>query len=715
MPAVADELTLVVKSNVTDAVAGLDRVENKASGVGGRIAGGAVKWGARVGAVGIAAAGAVGVASAKMAMGFESSMAQIEANVGTTGKDLDKLKEAALGMGKAYGVSASEAAEGLFFLQSAGLSVEDSISALETSSKMSAMGLGEMTDIANGLTTAMTNWGISSEEAGNIVAKAVELGKAAPEEMTKILNQNAGAAAAVGVSFDDLAANSAYLTRVTGDANKAGTQMQGMLAKLIKPSQQGKKALEEMGLSIDDVRKVAQEEGMHEAIRMIGETAEEAGGTASDAFAVVFEDVNAINGAGSLWNAEMSEIEGVMSSMEDRAGKVDKGFSVIADTSEFKLGAAMESLKSALIPIGAVILDIVVPAIETLAGWLMTGVEWFQNLLGGGEELQSGLGGAFGGIMETIAGLRQWWDDHFTEIAGIVSHFQEVFQGILDDIWTFAEPLIKDMAAFFEETFGKMIDWFQENWPYIEETIHIVLDKIKAIWDIVWPYIQIAVETVWENIKTIIEAAIRIVQGIIETVMGLIRGDWDQVWEGIQNVLGGIWDGISGLVENGINAVWDTLKEVWENITGWWDGVWEDLKGGVVSIWEGIVGAIKGVINDLLGVLESGINGALTLLQKAIDAADVLAGPFINFPDQVFSPISVPRLADGGLLARGGMVKVGDAGPEVVHLPQGASVQPLRGGGGSNGASVHIEHLHSGADPHELADAIGWELMKRGI
>ncbi len=51
-----------------------------------------------------------------------------------------------------------------------------------------------------------------------------------------------------------------------------------------------------------------------------------------------------------------------------------------------------------------------------------------------------------------------------------------------------------------------------------------------------------------------------------------------------------------------------------------------------------------------------------------------------------------PCLGDGGTVQQAGIAVVGEGGPEIVSLPRSATVQPLRGGGGSGG--VRDVHIH---------------------
>lgn len=712
MAVVADELLLVVKSNVTSALAGLEAVETKAGGMGGAFKTGAKVAGGAILGIG-AAAGIVGVASAGLASSFESSMAQIEANVGTTGAELDTLKQAALDMGREFGVSANDAAEGLFFLQSAGLSVDDSISALRTSSMMASMGLGDMTGIANGLTTAMTNWGISSEEAGNVVAKAVELGKAAPEEMTKILNQNAAAAAATGMEFDDMATITAYLTRVTGDANKSGTQMQGILAKLIKPSQQGKDMIESLGGSFEDFAKAMAEDPVN-ALKDFDQAFADSGVSSNEWMGKVFEDVNAINGAMSILNSDGEEMTGMFDSMADRGTKVADGFGVIAETAEFRLGAALEGLKSALIPIGAVILEYVVPAIEAMANWLMVGVEWVQNLLGGSEDMGEGIGNVFSDLMDGIAAVRDWINDHIDEIEAIFNHLWEVVEHIWNEIWAFLEPLIEDIVSTVEEWMGELVAWFEDNWPKIQETIHTVLEFIKGYFDFIWPYLSNVIEIAWGVIKAVIDTTLGVILGIIQTVMGVITGDWEYAWNSVKGIVEDIWNGIVGVVEPIVDGFATHIQTAIEDLGAVWDAIWEGMGSTVQSVWGNIKSWISTGVNGALRALETMVNGVVTAMNHMIQGWNN-ANLFLNFADiSKLGYVSLPRvsLAEGGVALGRGVIqaRVGERGPEDVLLPAGSEVRPTNSGGPMIGTIVM-----QGGDAKDVAAEVGWELIKRGL
>lgn len=710
MAVVADELLLNVKANVTQAMAGLETVERKGAGIGGAVRGGAKVAGKAIAGVGLVAAG-VGLSAGNMALDFEEGMAKIEALVGVPKDEMETLKDAALNMGSEFGVSADEAAEGLFFLKSAGLDTRDAISNMERAAMGNAIGLGSMEELANTATTAMTNFGIDGEEAYDGIAQAARLAKADPAELGRIMNRNASTAALAGVSFDELGGVSALMTRKLGDASAAGTAIQGVLNKIVKPSQQAKDMLGEVGMSSQDLKDAVSKKGLSGALKDLNSAFADQGIATDEWAGKVFEDSEALKGAAAIIGTSSGELGGIMDGMNDKAGTLEEGWEEMADTGNVKLAKAFEGIKSALIPFGQTLQTLVVPLLETLAGWLQKGADWLGNFQLGADGFSfDSLIEAFAPLRETVAGMVEWWQENWDEIKEVLAVAQEVIMNIITDIREWAEPFIQDFIAFIQEIFGGWIDWFKENWPLIKETVMIVLEEIQRIWDAIWPVIQFTLERVWSAIKTVVRVAMDIIKGVIEVIMNLIKGDWEGVWNAILGIFEGIWDNIYSYVEDTINDVWDFLKDIWPSIKQWWDDSWNKLKDVFSGMFEGVIGMIRGPFNAVIGFIESGINKVIDLVNSAIDKINVIPG--VNFSK--ISRVSIPRLAHGGVITRGGRALLNDStGPETVGMSRGAMVRPSSPGDSGGGPLINIERMET-TDTRRLASDIGWELAKRG-
>jgi TP901 family phage tail tape measure protein len=296
-------------------------------------------------------------------------MAKIEALVGVPKGEMEELEQAALRMGSQFGISAKDAAGGLFFLKSAGLDTVTAIDALERSAMASAIGLGTMEELSNTATTAMSNFGIGTAQAFDDIAKAAQLAKADPAELASQLNRNSAVAALVGNSYEELAAVTALMTIQFGDAAMAGTGVGAMLNKVVKPSQMARDALDNIGLSVGDFRSMMSSD-IPGALRTLDDAFTANGYTQADWVGQLFEDSRSIRTVAAILSAEGSEIERIFDGMGEAAGMVDEGWSVMAETGNVRLRKAIEGVKSALIQLADPLANAVVPVFELLANTL---------------------------------------------------------------------------------------------------------------------------------------------------------------------------------------------------------------------------------------------------------------------------------------------------------------------------------------------------------
>jgi hypothetical protein len=357
--------------------------------------------------------------------------------------------------------------------------------------------------------------------------------------------------------------------------------------------------------------------------------------------------------------------------------------------------------------------------IETLVDWLENGAGWFSTLTGWLSDFTSGAEGfsldniieQFEPLRESIASMVEWWGEHWGEIQEVFATAQEVLTNIFSDIVAFVVPLTEDFIAFLQEIFGGWIEWFQENWPAIKETVEAIMEKILEIWNKIWPVISAVLLSTWETIKGVVRGATKIIQGIIEVFMSIIRGNWSDAWEGIKKILSGVWDVIKIACCRRYPKRVIILIKAMAKVKKWWDDKWDELKEKFSDLFSGAADMIRGPFNTVIGLIESGINSVIDLINAAIDKVNVLPG--VNF--NRVGKISIPRLAGGGVITRGGQALINDStGPEQVGLARGAMVRPSSPGDNRNGPLINIERMET-TDTGRLASDIGWELSKRGV
>ena len=201
---------------------------------------------------------AAGAAATKLALDFDKSMTQIQSLVGVSANEVSKMGEAAKRMAVDTGKSANEAAEALFFITSAGLRGEEAMQVLEASLKAAAVGLGETKTIADLSTSALNAYGsenLSASQATDILTAAVREGKLEASQLAGAMGGVIPIASNMGVSFDEVAAAMAAMSRTGTNAAEGATQLNAILASLKKPTAQAEQALESMGITTDSVQK----------------------------------------------------------------------------------------------------------------------------------------------------------------------------------------------------------------------------------------------------------------------------------------------------------------------------------------------------------------------------------------------------------------------------------------------------------------------------
>jgi hypothetical protein len=173
------------------------------------------------------------------------------------------------------------------------------------------------------------------------------------------------------------------------------------------------------------------------------------------------------------------------------------------------------------------------------------------------------------------------------------------------------------------------------------------------------------------------------------------------------------------LLKGVFNALWGTVKTVFNWVSTNWPlllaiitgpfglalyGIYKfkdsiisvllGIKTFAATIFDNIIGAYRTVMNGVLGLMESGINKAISGLNTALDAIDAAAGPLVNFGS--IPNISIPRLAEGGIVTGPTLALIGEAGPEAVI--------PLNRGGNMGGNTITINV--QGADPNAVVQAL---------
>lgn len=319
--------------------------------------------------------------SADAAIAYESSLVKLETQIGLTrqqakamGDDIEGLSDTARGP--------LELADAMFFVASAGLRGSEATAVLEASAKAASIGLGETKVVADLVTSAVNAYGaevLAASDATDILLAAVREGKAEAPELAGSLGRLLPVASEMGITFDQVGAAVAAMTRTGTGAAEAATQLRQIMVSLMNPTQQSREALAEFGLSAEDLRRVIREDGVLAALLEI----RGAVGDNEEALNRIFPNVRALAGVLDLTGANANETVAIFERMTDTVGLTEDAFERWSTSTEASMDRASAAWERARIRFGEFTAPILAFTAEELAHNLEGSLDDFVRRLTG--------------------------------------------------------------------------------------------------------------------------------------------------------------------------------------------------------------------------------------------------------------------------------------------------------------------------------------------
>jgi len=594
---------------------GLDEAVSQAKKAGGKISDQMDKAGKKAGKVfaaglGAATAAVAGIAtsSVKAFSDFESKIAQIEGLVGVTGAELDELAEAAKRLGPEFGKSGNEAAEALFFITSAGLRGQDAIDVLEASLKASTVGLGDVTTIADLATSAMNAYGVevlSATDATDVLTSAVREGKLAPEELSGAMGAVLPVASAMGISFDEVGAAFAAMSRTGTGASEAATQLRGIMTSILKPSVQAEEALNDMGLSSAGLQQQIKDKGLLSVLETLTETFanNEVGAQA------VFGNVRALSGIMDLMGSNVEGTRAIFNNMADTTGILDEAFESTSETAEFKFNQAMAKIKSTGLVIGGALLPLLATLFTSLAPIL--------------EEVGTQLIAAFQEAQPAIEQLIAILPDLLSALTPLLPAAVQIVQTMLE-LGTAVLPAV--IPA---------IQLIAQNAPLILGLVGAFYGLVQVVKGVSAAIGIMNAVMALNPIGLIIIAVAALVAGIV--YLATQTTFFQDTWQAMTTAISAAWEAVVSFfsaagetIKNGFKAAGDFVKNTWDSVLGFLSGLVQNIAGKIEGFFSGIISFITGLGSTLFNIGKSiwqaFVDGAL----EALFALPNLVGNIIS-------------------------------------------------------------------------------------
>ncbi len=204
--------------------------------------------------VGAAFLGTWGLAT-KTAMDFDAQISAVGSVAGASKDQLAALREEALRLGADTTFSASEAAAGMEIMLKAGASLESVLNGgTEAVLNLSAATGVDVPLAAETAATAMNVFGVSAEEAANIIAQSANASSLDVNDWALALKSVGPVAASLGLDMEDLSQALVLLGDAGIKGEVAGTALRNILMGLADPAGEAALGLAELGIATHDAQ-----------------------------------------------------------------------------------------------------------------------------------------------------------------------------------------------------------------------------------------------------------------------------------------------------------------------------------------------------------------------------------------------------------------------------------------------------------------------------
>jgi TP901 family phage tail tape measure protein len=407
---------------------------------------------------------------------------------------------------------------------------------LEMSLKAAAVGLGETKTIADLSTSAMNAYGsesLSASDATDILTAAVREGKLEASALAGAMGGVIPLASNMGVSFDQVGAAMAAMSKTGTDAATGATQLTAILASLKKPSAQAVDALDAMGLSTQGVQQSLREKGLLDTLIMLQEGLKQTGQDTT----ALFPNIRALKGVLDLTGAGIEDNKKVFDALTDSMGATDKAFEKTAKSASFKMTQGFNAMKESLMEVGQVIMITVAPLIKRLGDFFTSLSEKFKALSPQTKKLivvLAGIAAALGPVIAIIGTLMTMAPAIGAALSVMMGPIGLIVAGltaisvVIYKNWAGIKSALVKIGNYFIELYNNSLP--------IQLAVNTLIMNFKNMLA-VGKFVFSTFSTI---IKTFANNFITLFKGIGDILMGIFTFDKDKIVQGFTDLTSGL-------------------------------------------------------------------------------------------------------------------------------------------------------------------------------
>lgn len=301
--------------------------------------------------------------SVKAAMAFQQSMVRINTLVGVSMDQVRQWRGQIEGIAASTGIGPKQLADALYAVTSGGERGAEALQILTQSAKAAALGLGDVTTIGRTTTAAMQAFGaqgLTAKAAVDALVAAVRAGNLPAEDLAGALSRVMAVAATAHISFQDLLANIATLTRLGASAEESATALRSLITRvIIHPSSQAREALDALGISMEELRQKARTDLAGALLYLLRATQGNL-----DALGAIIPNVRALTDELGTAGVQARNYAQIQDQVRHSLGLTDEGFKTLQQTSSQIFAEASAQTRALAIDLGTDLLPAVNATLE---------------------------------------------------------------------------------------------------------------------------------------------------------------------------------------------------------------------------------------------------------------------------------------------------------------------------------------------------------------
>ncbi len=592
---------------------------------------------------------AFGTYAVKTATDFDKASNQMQASLGLTTQEAEKYDEVMRNIYNAnYGESYEDVANSIATVQQTldDLNPEQIETITESALTLRDTFEVEVNESIRATKALMDNFGISSDEAMNLITQGFQNGLNYSDEFIDNINEYSVQFGKLGLSAEDMF----NIFQSGADAgawnlDKIGDAVKEFSIRTIDGSNTTIDGFKRLGMNADE---------MADKFAAGGDVARSAFYEVIDAIAAMEDPVEqsivGVDLFGTMWEDLGPEVVTQLGSIRNAYDQTNASMENMKNIKYDDLGSMLESLGRQFGDLALDVGNALMPVIQDVIGGIRSLVTWFQNL---SPEAKNIIG-------------------KILEIAVVLGPALILISKLIETV--------KSLGGAFS-TVGKTIS---DVFGFLKN--HPILLVISAIVSLITILINL-----WNNcegFRNAVMAIINAIGGALSTAAEFIKSVFQSVVNFVAGIFGSLWNTIKTVVDTIVSAfstAWNTIKDV---ATAIWDGILGLFSAGG-KIFLGVVDGIGNVFKTIVNALISGINRVIRIPFDVINGilnfirniSFLGIAPFKGLWKQ--NPLPVPQIPT---------LNVGTnyvAGEGLAYLHKGEAVVPKKynpaiGGYGNN-------------------------------